>query len=116
MDRSMDSLDGAPGFSYRRLVVTLLIAAAIIVIGSLVVRSFPNSGHQAGYDAVMKRGKDWVHAEVGAANGTALPLCDSLHGESERSPSSPHYEYESFIKGCGEAVDSLLGSHVALVS
>ena len=57
MDRSMDSLDGAPGFSYRRLVVTLLIAAAIIVIGSLVVRSFPNSGHQAGYDAVMKRAR-----------------------------------------------------------
>lgn len=116
MDRSMDSLDEAPEFSYRRLVVTLLIAAAIIVIGSLAVRSFPNSGHQAGYDSVMKRGKDWVRVEVDAANKTALPLCDSLHSESEASPNSPHYEYESFVKGCGEAVDTLLGSHVALVN
>jgi hypothetical protein len=116
MDRSMDSLEDSPGFSYRRLVVTLLVAAAIIVVGSLVVRSFPNSGHKAGYDAVMKRGTDWVRAEVGAANGTALPLCESLHDESEASPGSPHYEYESFVKGCGEAVDTVLGSHVALVN
>lgn len=58
----------------------------------------------------MEKGRDWVRAEVDAANGTALPPCDSLHRESAVSPNSPHYEYDSVVKGCGDAVDTLLGS------
>lgn len=115
MDRDLDALDNAPGFTVRRLVVTVLISAAIIAVGSLLVRTFPTSGHQAGRDAVVTEGPEWVRAEVDAANGSALPACNQLHQESENSPSSPRYEYDSFVAGCGEAVDRLLGRHVPLL-
>lgn len=112
MDRDLAALDSAPEFSFRRLWITLLASAVILTVGSLLVRSYPNSGRQAGYDAVIMKGGDWARAEVGAANGTALPACNELHAESEASAGSAHYEYDSFVAGCGEAIDRLLDRHI----
>ena len=115
MDRDPDAFSGATAFSFRRLWLTLAIAAAIITVGSLAVRMFPNSGYQAGRDAVMDRGMPWVQGEVDAAQGTALTLCDTLYRDTETSESSPRYEYESFVDGCDEAVDDVLGRDVPLL-
>ncbi len=116
MDRNLDSLSGAPGFSYRRLWVTLLVAAAIIAGATLLVRSFPNSGHQAGYEAVTTEGHKRIQEEVNAADGTALPVCDRLHTEAESSPNRPRYDYQSFLTGCSEAIDQMSGTHVPLLA
>lgn len=115
MDRDLNALDAAPGFSLRRLWVTLAVAASIIGVSAAVVRTFPNSGHQAGYEAVMTKGLPWVQSEVDADRPTALAACDALHRESEDSAASPRFEYNSFVTGCGEAVDQLLGRHVPLL-
>ncbi len=115
MDRDPDALDGAPRFTFRRLWVTLLLSAAVIAAGSFLVRAFPNSGREAGYEAAITKGPQWARAEVDAANGSALPACNRLHSESEATPGTPRYEYDSFVKGCGEAVDRLLGGHIPLL-
>ena len=102
-------------FGVRRVWVALLTSAVILTVASLLVRTFPNSGNQAGYEAVMDNGEERVRSAVEAAAGTALPLCEGLYAESEDTPSEPRYEYESFIKGCGKAVDELHGRHVPLL-
>ena len=88
---------------------------SILGIASLLVRSYPNSGHRAGYDAVDSKGSAWVQSELRAAEETALPACNELYSESESSTSSPRYEYDSFIEGCGEAVNHLTGRAVPLL-
>lgn len=116
MDRDLDLLDAAPPFTYRRLWVALALSAAVIGVGSLLVRTFPNSGHQAGYEAAISKGEQWAQAEVDAANGVALPACDQLQNEAEASPASPNYEYESFVDGCDQAIDHLMGRDVPLLA
>lgn len=115
MDRDTDSLENSPPFSHRRLWLTLAASAAVLTVGSLVVRSFPNSGYQAGYDAVVDKGANWVTERLGAAPDTALPACTALHKEVDSDPGEPRYEYDSFVRGCGAAVDHLLGRHVPLL-
>ncbi len=115
MDRDLDALDGAPGFSFRRLWVTLAVCTAVIAGGAYLVRTFPNSGHQAGYDAVLNKGGLWVQSEVEVAQGAALPACQALHRDSETSESEPRFDYDSFVAGCGEAVDHLMGRHIPLL-
>lgn len=116
MDRDLETLESAPPFSYRRLWVALALSAAVIGVGSLLVRTFPNSGHQAGYDAVVTKGEQWARSEVDAANGVALPACDELQRESEASPASPRYQYDSFIAGCDDAIDHLMGRDIPLLA
>ncbi len=115
LDRDLESLSASPAFNWRRLWVALLASAAIITAASLLVRAYPNSGYQAGYDAAIGVGKTSVQAEVDSANGTALPLCQELHAASDSSPSAPRYDYDSFIKGCGAAVEHLYGKPVPLL-
>lgn len=114
MDRDLEHLASSPRFTWRRLWVTLAVSIAIIAGASFLVRTFPNSGHQAGHRAATNKGAAWLTAEVEAA-GTALPLCDELFAESEESPSEPRYDYSSFIQGCGEAVDQAYGGHVPML-
>ncbi len=116
MDRDLEALESAPPFSYKRLWVALVASAAVIGAGSLLVRTFPNSGHQAGYEAVITKGEQWAQAEVDAANGAALPACDQLQNEAEASPASPNYEYQSFVEGCDKAIDQLMGRDVPLLA
>lgn len=115
LDRDLESLSASQAFNWRRLWVTLLVSAAIITGASLLVRAYPNSGYQAGYDAAINVGKTSVQAEVESANGTALPLCQELHAASDSTPSEPRYDYNSFIKGCGAAVENLYGKPVPLL-
>lgn len=115
VDRDLDALATLPGFSLRRLWTTLAVAAAIIAIGSIAVRTYPNSGYQAGREAVMEKGSSWVRGEVDAARGTALSACDALHREAEAAVGSPRYDYDSFVHGCDNAVGELLGLDVPLL-
>lgn len=115
MDRDLAALEHAPEFSYRRLWITLLASAAILTVGSIVVRSYPNSGRQAGYEAVITEGAGWARAEVGAATGTALPACNELYADTDASPGSARYDYDSFVSGCGQAIDELLDRHIPLL-
>lgn len=48
MDRDLEYLAGIPQFSWRRLAVTVLVSAAILAVGTYLVRTFPYSGYQAG--------------------------------------------------------------------
>lgn len=115
MDRDLDALATLPGFSHRRLWTTLAVAAAIIAIGSIAVRTYPNSGYQAGHEAVMEKGAPWVRGEVDAARGSALSACDALHREADVAVDSPRYDYDSFVHGCNKAVGELLGLDVPLL-
>lgn len=114
MDRDLESLSSPVQFTWRRLFITLLLSVAIIGIGSLLVRSYPNSGYSAGYDDVIALGQPSVQAEIAAANGTALPLCTGLHAQTESSSSSPRYERASFVDGCSAAVNHLLDRNIPL--
>lgn len=115
LDRDLESLSRAPVFTWRRLLLTLMVSSAVITAASFLVRTFPNSGYQAGYDAVIGKDGSWVRSEVDGAAGTALPVCEGLHIESETSPNEPRYEYESFIDGCSAAVDLVSGRHIPLL-
>ena len=114
MDRHLPELEAAPRFTWRRLAVTVLVSVAIIGAGSYLVRAYPNSGYDAGYDAVMARDQAAVHGFVDAAGKTSLPLCNELHTEIDRQPGEPHYDYDTFIAGCRAAVDELYGGQVPL--
>lgn len=115
LDRDLESVSASPLFNWRRLWVTLLASAAIIAAATLLVRAYPNSGYQAGYDAAISVGEPSVRADVDSSGGTALPLCQSLYFVSDSSPNEPRYEYDSFIKGCGAAVKHLYGKPVPLL-
>jgi hypothetical protein len=115
VDRHIESLERSARFSYRRLWVALLLSALIMAAASLLVRAFPNSGYQAGHDAVAARDQALILAGIQAAGGTALTVCDELHADTESSPTSPRYDYPSFIKGCGEAISNLAGRPVPLL-
>ena len=116
MDRDLESLSRTTQFSFRRLWVTLVLSATVLAGAALLVRTFPNSGYQAGYEAVTARDPDWVRAGVEAANGTALGVCDELHAEIDSSAASPRYDYTSFVKGCGEAINQVSGRTVPLLT
>lgn len=109
MDRSLTSLESAPRFSWPRLWVVVLASVSIIGIGSFLVRTFPNSGYSAGYDAAIAKGSEWIHARVEAANGTVLPVCNELHRQSVNSALDPTYDYDTFIEGCRDGVGDLYG-------
>lgn len=96
--------------------MTLVLSATILGGAALLVRAFPNSGYQAGYDAVTARDPDWVRAAVEAADGTALGVCDELHSEIDSSAASPRYDYSSFVQGCGEAINQFSGRAVPLLT
>ncbi len=114
VDRDLEYLPRSAQFSFRRLWVTLVLSATVLGGAALLVRTFPNSGYQAGYEAVTARDPDWVRAGVEAADGTALQLCDQLHAEIDSSAASPRYDYTSFVKGCGQAISQLAGRPVPL--
>ncbi len=113
MDRHLPALESAPRFTWRRLAVTVLASAAILGAGSYLVRAYPNSGYDAGYEAVMTEGTAAVHGFVNAAGGTSRPLCDELHTKIDQQPDQPHYDHDTFIEGCSAAVDELYGGQVS---
>ncbi len=115
----MDRIPGTPEtarFTWQRAAVTLLVAGAVILIGSWLVRAYPNHGFRAGYETTITKGREWVRSEVDAAAGTATALCESLHCEAEHSPGEPRYDHDTYVAGCSDAVDHLYGRHVPLVS
>ncbi len=114
MDRNLETLEKAPEFSWLRLAGTVAVSAAILVGGSYLVRAYPYSGYDAGYAAVMGEGRDAVEAQVEAAGGTALPMCTGLHARIDRQPDEPHFDFDSFVKGCASAVEELYGAPVPL--
>ena len=116
MDRSLESPEAESRFSWLGAVTVMLAAIAIIVIGSWIVRTYPNSGYRAGYEATTAKGQEWIHAEVDAAGGSALTLCDGLRNQADQSALEPRYDHGTFIKGCGDAVDHLYGRHVPMVA
>ncbi len=115
MDRSLEAPEPESRFSWLRAVSIALAAIATIVIGSWIVRTYPNSGYRAGYEATKAKGHEWIHAEVDAAGGSALTLCDELHNQADQAALEPRYDYGTFIEGCGDAVDHLYGRHVPRV-
>ena len=114
MDRSLEAPEAEPRFSWLRVGIVVLAAIAVIAIGSWIVRTYPNSGYRAGYEATTAEGQEWIRAEVDAAGGSALTLCDELHNRAEQSPLEPRYDLDTFMKGCGDAVDRLYGRHVPM--
>lgn len=119
MDRDLDALIAAPPVSRQRLLLAFGMAATVITAGSFGVRTFSNPGQLAGRNAVMDKGPVWVRGEVDLAAGTGLGVCDALHREyrARRDPAeyTPESDYASFVTGCGQAVDGLLGRHVPLL-
>ncbi len=114
MDRDVDALIAAPATTQQRLWLALGLAVAVITTGALAVRTFPDLDRQAGHDAVLNKGVTWARGEVEAAPGV-LGACDALQREAAARQTWPEYDYGSFITGCGEAVDHLLGRHVPLL-
>lgn len=116
MDRNTQTPESTPRFNWRRAGIAMLAAVAVIPAGSWIVRTYPNSGYQAGYEATTVEGEERIRAKVEAAGVTAKAVCDEIHDQADQSPSEPRYERDSFIRGCSEAVDRLYGRHVPLVS
>ena len=116
MDRNPEAPEVESRFSWLRAGTVMLVAIAVILVGSWIVRTFPNSGYRAGYEATMAEGQEWVRAEVRAAGGSAFTVCDELHNQTEQSALEPRYDYDTFIKGCGDAVDALCGRHVPMAA
>lgn len=112
MDRHLHLLEAAPKFTWRRLVVTVCASAAVIAAGSYLVRAYPVSGYDAGYDAVMARSQVVGHGLVDAAGQTAPQLCGELHAEIDRLPDQPHYDYDTFVDGCRTAIGELYGPQI----
>lgn len=109
MARTPETPEGARPFTWFRAGLIGLAAVAIIVVGSWIVRAFPNPGYQAGYDATIAKGQEWIRAEVEAAGGTAGQLCEDVHREAESAPLEPRYDHDTFVKGCADAVKHLHG-------
>jgi hypothetical protein len=116
MDRSLEPPEAESRFSWLRTGVVVVAAIAVIVTGSWIVRTYPNSGYRAGYEAPTTKGREWIRAEVDAAGGTARSVCDDLHAQAEQSALEPRYDYGTFIKGCGDAVDHLHSRHVPMTA
>lgn len=116
MDRNMKASEAESRFSWLRAGTITLAAIAIIVIGSWIVRTYPNDGYRAGYEATMAKGQEWIRAEVDEAEVSARTLCDEIHNQNEQSASEPRYDYGTFVKGCGDAVDHIFGSHVPMTA
>jgi hypothetical protein len=114
MDRTRQTSAVTRPFSRGRAVIALVAAVTIIAVASWIVRTYPNSGYRAGYEATTAKGEKWVRAEVDAAGVSAQAVCAELHDEAEQSPGEPRYERESFIRGCAQAVDHLYGRHVPM--
>lgn len=114
MDRDLASLERTPEFSWLRLAGTVLVAVAILAGGSYLIRAYPYSGYDAGYAAVMEQGREAVRAQVDSAGGSALTLCKDLHDRIDRRADEPHYDYDSFLRGCASAVEELYGAPVPL--
>ena len=114
MDRSLEAPRAESRFSWLRAGTVMLAVIAIIGIGSWIVRTYPNSGYRAGYEATTAEGQERIRSEVDAAGGSALTLCDELHKQTEQSALEPRYDRRTFMKGCGDAVDHLYGRHVPL--
>lgn len=114
MDRSPEVPVAAPDFSRLRAGGVGLITLAVLLTGSWLAETRPNSGYQAGYEAVTTSGEEWIRAEVDAAGGTARALCEKLRQQVDQSATEPRYEPDSFVKGCGDAVDHLYGKHVPM--
>lgn len=110
----MASLESAARFTWRRLAITVLVSAAVLAAGTYFVRSYPTSGYDAGYAAVMEHGETAVRESVDAAAGDALPLCANLFDETDRQAGEPHYDRRSFLDGCRSAVEELAGRTVTL--
>lgn len=116
MDSSLEAPETESRFSWLRAGTVMLAAIAIIAIGSWIVRTYPNSGYRAGYEATTAKGQEWIHAEVDAAGGTAFTVCGEVHHQTEESASEPRYDYDTFMKGCGDAVDYVYGKHVPMTA
>lgn len=110
----LPTLANPPEFNWRRAVVALIAAAGIILAASWLVRTYPNDGFRAGYDAAISEGRDRVRTEVDATEGTAISLCNRLHLESQRARMEPTYDHRTFLQGCSRAVDHLYGNRVPL--
>ena len=119
MDRDLDALMAAPPVSRQRLWLAFGVAATVLTAGSLSVRTFADPGRLAGRTAVIDKGPAWVRSEVDVATGTALGACDALQREYEARHDLAEYDpeshYASFVTGCGQAVDDLLGRHIPLL-
>lgn len=85
----------------------MVAAVAILAVGSWLVRSYPNAGYPAGYEAATTKGESWIRAEVDAAGGAATKVCDALHDDADRSISEPRYDADTFIRGCVDAIENL---------
>lgn len=114
MDRSPGLTETGRPFTWRRVAGTLLVASAVILIGSWLVRAYPNHGYRAGYEATITKGREWVRAKVDASAGNAMTLCETLHNEAEHSPRHPRYDHDTYVAGCSAAVDHLYGRSVPL--
>jgi len=116
MDRSLEAPEAESRFSWLRAGTVILAAIAVIVIGSWIVRTYPNSGYRAGYEATTAKGEEWIRAEVDAAGGTPTTVCDELRNQAEQSALEPRWDYDTFMKGCDDAVDHLYGRHVPMTA
>jgi hypothetical protein len=119
MDRTPqmpETPEAVPPFNWLRAGIIGLVGIAILLIGSWIVRTYPNSGYQAGYEATTAKGQEWIRAEVDAAGGTTMAVCDKVHDQVDQSASEPRYDHGTFVRGCGDAIDHLYGRHVPVVS
>lgn len=116
MDSNGQTPSAAAPFRKGRALIAALAAVLIVLIASWIVRTNPNPGYQAGYEAATDRGGQWIRAEVDEAGFNARAVCEELHQLADQSPGEPRYERDSFIRGCSEAVDRLYGRHVPLAS
>ena len=114
MDRSPEAREVVPAFNWRRAAGIGFVALAILLIGSWVARSHPNSGYDAGYEAVTVKGEEWIRPEIEAAGGSTTALCEKLHHEADQSTSEPRYDHATFVRGCADAVDHLYGKPVQM--
>lgn len=111
MNRILDRSEAERPFNRVRAGIVLMAVIAIIAIGSWLVRTYPNSGYEAGYQAVTAKGHERIRTEVDTAGGAVGPVCDGIHHEIEQSALEPRYDHDSFVKGCIDAVGHLYGSH-----
>lgn len=110
MDRDSESSESAPAFNVLRAAIIAVVAIAIIVIGSWIVRTHPNPGYQAGYEATIAKGAEWIRAEVRAPEASGTTVCDVVYKEVDESALEPLYDHATFIRGCADAVDHVMSS------
>lgn len=113
-------MDRSPGsqsrFTWLRAGTVMVAAITIIALGSWIVRTYPNPGYRAGYETTAAKGQEWIRAAVDASQGGALIVCDEIRDQTEQSPNEPRYDRDTFMKGCGDAVDHLYGRHVPMAA